>query len=177
MLTPCVSLVPAVWMGSSETQCWVQGNTVGPVSAPVTPAQIASMATPVPLTRPRTRSSVTANKDTLVVLHFFVRECLMFVTRDSNLTILVLIIAPKVLAVTGVPLVTMATQHRLVGSASRASATATSTLRTVSHVTPGPANASSACTTPMACPAPSVNTVTTATLWPKTAGVSDESRC
>lgn len=171
-----------MWTGSSETRCWVQGSTVGPVSVPVTPARITSTATPVTLTRPPTRSSVTANKDTLVVLHFFFGDCLMMyssteVSHDSNLTILVLIVAPKGPAVTSVSLATMATRSRLAGSACRASATATSTPRTLIHVTPGPASASSASTTPTACPAPSVNTVTTATLWPTTAGVSDDSRC
>lgn len=70
----------------------------------------------------------------------------------------------------------MATQSNPVGSACRASATATSTPRILSHVTPGPASASSACTTLMVRPVPTVNRVTMATLWPMTADVSDDSR-
>lgn len=126
-------------MGSLETQCLVQVSTVGPAPVLVTLAQITLMGTPVKLTSPLTRSSVTANK----------------ATRGH--------------AVPSVPLVTMGTQNKPVGSASRAIAMATSTLRTLSHVTPGQANASSACITPTARPVLTVNKVTMATLWPTTA--------
>lgn len=60
--------VLVVWMGSLETRCLVLGNTVGPAPALETPAQITLMGTPVKLTTPLTRSFVTANKDTLVIL-------------------------------------------------------------------------------------------------------------
>lgn len=73
---------------------------------------------------------------------------------------------------TSVPLVTMATQSNPVDSACRASATATSTPKILGHVIPIQANASSACTTPMARPVTVANTVTMATLWPTTADVS-----
>lgn len=95
---------------------------------------------------------------------------------EANCIAIFCFLIPKGPAVTSVPLVTTATQANLVGSASRAIATATSTPRTLSHVTRGPANASSACTTPTAHPVPTVNTVTMATLWPMTADVSDEDR-
>lgn len=128
-----------VRMGSLETRCLVQGSTVGPAPALVTPAQITLMRTPVTLTTPLTRSYVTAGKATLGS------------------------------AVTSVPLVTMATQSNPAGSASRASATATSTPRTPAHVTPGLADASSVCTTLTVRLVDTVNTVTMAMLWPTTA--------
>lgn len=80
---------------------------------------------------------------------------------------------------TSVLLVTMATQSKLKGSADRANAMATLTPRILHHVTPGPASASSACTTLTACLVPTVNKVTMATLWPTIADVSDsdDSRC
>lgn len=77
---------------------------------------------------------------------------------------------------TCVHLVTMATQSKPVGSACLVSATATLTPRTLSHVTPGLASASSACTTVMACPVPTVNLVTMAMLWLMTADVSVDGR-
>lgn len=61
-----VLLVPVVWMGSLETRYLVQGSTVGHVRALVTLDQIISMPTPVKLTTPPTRSSVTADVDILV---------------------------------------------------------------------------------------------------------------
>lgn len=63
------AFVPVVQMGSLETRCSVQGSTVGPAPALVTPAQITLTATPVKQTTPRTRSSVTADKATLVSCH------------------------------------------------------------------------------------------------------------
>lgn len=81
---------------------------------------------------------------------------------------------PQDHAVTSVPLVTMATQSNLAGSASRASAAATLTPRTLTHVTPGLANVSSACTTLTAHPVTIVNSVTMAMLWPMTADVSED---
>ena len=60
------SCVPGVWMASLETRCLVQGSTVGPAPALVTLPQITSTGTPVKLTTPRIRSSVTANKASLV---------------------------------------------------------------------------------------------------------------
>lgn len=80
---------------------------------------------------------------------------------------------PEAPAVTSVPLVTMATQSKLVASASHASAMATLTLWILIHVTSGLANASSACTTRMAPPVLTVSSVTTAMLWPMTADVSE----
>ena len=67
-------------------------------------------------------------------------------------------------AVTSVPLVTMVIQTSPGGSAYHASVAATSTPRTLSHVTPGPANALSACTTPTAPPVHTVYMVTMETL-------------
>lgn len=48
--------------------------------------------------------------------------------------------------------------------------------RIQSHVTAELVSASSVCTTLMALPVPTVNRVTTATLWPMIADVSDVSR-
>lgn len=82
----------------------------------------------------------------------------------------------KVPAVTRVPLVTTATQPKLVGGACLVSATATSTPMTPGHVTPGRGSASAACTTPTARPAAIVETVTMAMLWLTTADVSDDGK-
>lgn len=49
-----------------ETQLWAQGNTAGPVPALVTLAQITLMGILVTLTTRLIRSSVTANRATLV---------------------------------------------------------------------------------------------------------------
>lgn len=62
-------------MGSLETRCLVLGNTVGPAPALETPAQITLMGIPVKLTTPLTRSFVTANKDTLVILQWNLFLC------------------------------------------------------------------------------------------------------
>lgn len=94
----------------------------------------------------------------------------------SKLIVFFSFFVPKGFVVTSVPLVTMATQSKPEGSAYLANAMATLTPRILSHVTPGPASASGACTTPTVCPVPTVNMVTMATLWPKTADVSDDSR-
>lgn len=126
-------------MGSLETRCLAQGNTVVLAPALETPAQITLTGTHATLTTPLTRSSVTADKASL---------------------------GP---AVTFVPLVTMATQRNPVGSVCRVSATATLTPRTLSRVIPGLADASSACTTLMARHVPTVNMVTMAMLWLTTA--------
>lgn len=133
--------VNIVQMGSLETRCLVQGSTVGPAPALVTPVQITLTASPVKQTTPRARSSVTADKATL---------------------------GP---AVTSVLLVIMETQSKAADSACHASVTATSTPRILGHVTPGPASALSACTTLMAHPVPTVSMVTMATRWLRTADV------
>lgn len=69
----------------------------------------------------------------------------------------------------------MATQSRPVGNVSRASAITTLIRRIPGHVTPELVSASSACTTLMALPVPTVNRVTMAMLWPMIADVSDVS--
>lgn len=103
--------VNAVWMASLETQCLVQGSTVDPAPALVTPAQVTLMDSPATQTTAVTRSSVVADKATL---------------------------GPVVI---NVPLVTMATQSNPVVCAVHAIAMATLTPRILDHVTPGLASA------------------------------------
>lgn len=95
-----------------------------------------------------------------------------FPTAQSQLG---LCVCPQGPAVTSVPQVTTATLNKPVASACRASATATLTPWTRSHVTPEVASVSSACTTPKALPAPTASWATMATLWPRTADVSSSS--